>query len=256
MKKRIIALAIVFVMAFPMSVFAGIKAPTSEDIELNQSKTYKFAENEAEHFYHFTSSKDGYYEIQFKAYGRENPIALVVVDKEDKLIFGGFTYQNSAMYLKAGEYTIEIGDYYPLGNIRELTTTVKTHKHTYGKKIKSAARYYQYCNGNCGDEKLSFAVKPSITELTGNKKSILVNWTKSKTTGIEHQIQVSKKKSFKNAKTYETTTSIYNKTTINGLKAKKKYYVRIRAVDSYKDGTGAKHIIYSVWSKAKTVKTM
>ncbi|MGN0521072.1 MAG: fibronectin type III domain-containing protein, partial [Eubacterium sp.] len=72
----------------------------------------------------------------------------------------------------------------------------------------------------------------------------------TQTTG--YQIQYSTSSKF-TSKTTKTVTVSKNKTTsktISKLKAKKKYYVRVR---TYKIVSGKK--IYSAWSKAKTVTT-
>lgn len=94
-----------------------------------------------------------------------------------------------------------------------------------------------------------------IRSLKAGKKSFTVKWKKvtgkkssSRVNG--YQLQYSAKKSFKSARS--VTVSGYKKTTkkVTKLKAKKKYYVRIR---TYKKVSGTKY--YSAWSKAKIVNT-
>lgn len=91
----------------------------------------------------------------------------------------------------------------------------------------------------------------SITKVKAKKKAMLVKWKKvtSQTNGYE--IQYSTKKNFKkNAKIVVIPKNKTTKKTIKKLKAKKKYFVRIRTyrlVDQVK--------YYSDWSKSKTVKT-
>ena len=95
-----------------------------------------------------------------------------------------------------------------------------------------------------------------ISKLSRARKAAVVRWKKqaakmstSRITG--YQIQAATNAGFtQNVKT--VTVKGYKKTSkkIKGLKAKKKYYVRIR---TYKTVNGTKY--YSAWSKARTVKT-
>ena len=82
------------------------------------------------------------------------------------------------------------------------------------------------------------------------KKAILVTW--KKVSGVKgYQVQVATDKKFKkNKKTVTIKKQKTTKTTVKKLKAKKKYYVRVR---TYKIVNGKK--IYSSWSKVKSVKT-
>ena len=82
------------------------------------------------------------------------------------------------------------------------------------------------------------------------KKAISVEW--KKVGGVKgYQIQVATDKKFKkNKKTVTIKKQKTTKTTVKKLKAKKKYYVRIR---TYIIVNGKK--VYSAWSKVKSVKT-
>ena len=82
------------------------------------------------------------------------------------------------------------------------------------------------------------------------KKAISVEW--KKVSGVKgYQIQVATDKKFKkNKKTVNIKKQKTTKTTVKKLKAKKKYYVRVR---TYKIVNGKK--VYSSWSKVKSVKT-
>ena len=82
------------------------------------------------------------------------------------------------------------------------------------------------------------------------KKAISVEW--KKVSGVKgYQVQVATDKKFKkNKKTVNIKKQKTTKTTVKKLKAKKKYYVRVR---TYKIVNGKK--VYSSWSKVKTVKT-
>ena len=90
----------------------------------------------------------------------------------------------------------------------------------------------------------------SIKKVKAAKKAISVEW--KKVSGVKgYQIQVATDKKFKkNKKTVNIKKQKTTKTTIKKLKAKKKYYVRVR---TYKIVNGKK--VYSSWSKVKSVKT-
>ena len=103
------------------------------------------------------------------------------------------------------------------------------------------------------DEDVTVISKPksaSIKKVKGAKKAILVTW--KKVSGVNgYEIQVATDKKFKkNKKTVNIKKQKTTKTTVKKLKAKKKYYVRVR---TYKIVNGKK--VYSSWSKVKSVKT-
>ena len=92
--------------------------------------------------------------------------------------------------------------------------------------------------------------KLSVKKLVSKKKALVVYWNKiANVSG--YQIQVATDKKFK--KTKKTVTVAKQnaiKKTVKKLKAKKKYFVRVRA---YKNVDGKK--VYGKWSKIKSVKT-
>ena len=103
------------------------------------------------------------------------------------------------------------------------------------------------------DENVTVISKPksaSIKKVKGAKKAVSVEW--KKVSGVKgYQVQVATNKKFKkNKKTVTIKKQKTTKTTVKKLKAKKKYYVRVR---TYKIVNGKK--VYSSWSKVKTVKT-
>ncbi len=105
-----------------------------------------------------------------------------------------------------------------------------------------------------GTLKRTFEINPkgtTLSKLTAGKKQIKITWKKQKTQTSGYEIQYSTNKKFKSGK--KTTTIKKNKTTsttVKKLKAKKKYYVRIR---TFKTVNGKK--IYSKWSGSKKVTT-
>ena len=100
--------------------------------------------------------------------------------------------------------------------------------------------------------KKSFKLKkPAITKLTKRKKSFKIRWAKVKNaSGYKLQYSTSSKFTKKTTKTVKVKGNTKFAKTVKKLKAKKKYYVRVRA---YKDGKAV--TVYTKWSKAKAVKT-
>ncbi len=90
----------------------------------------------------------------------------------------------------------------------------------------------------------------SIKKAKGSKKAVALEW--KKVNGVNgYEIQVATDKKFKkNKKTVTIKKQKTTKTTVKKLKAKKKYYVRVR---TYKIVNGKR--AYSSWSKVKSVKT-
>ena len=101
-------------------------------------------------------------------------------------------------------------------------------------------------------EQVSVAKPKSVSpkKVKSAKKAVSVEW--KKVGGVKgYQIQVATDKKFKkNKKTVTIKKQKTTKTTVKKLKAKKKYYVRVR---TYKIVNGKK--VYSSWSKVKSVKT-
>ncbi len=167
---------------------------------------------------------------------------------------------------KASNIKLSAVSYTYNGKVRKPVVTVKDSK---GKKISSKYYSVTYSKGRknvgtytvtikfkgnySGTVKKTFTIEPkpaSISKLTAGKKKFTVKWKKqtSQTTG--YQIQYSTSSKFKSAKTASVSKNKTTSKTISKLKAKKKYYVRIR---TYKTVNGKK--IYSFWSKVKTVTT-
>lgn len=113
------------------------------------------------------------------------------------------------------------------------------------------------CIWNYSDEQYKYTIqmktvstplsKTSITSLKAGKKSFVVNWKKVSCSG--YQIQYADNKQMKKAVT-KTVKSGVVKYQAKKLKAKKKYYVRVRP---YKTVGGKK--TYAGWSKVKSVTT-
>jgi len=127
------------------------------------------------------------------------------------------------------------------------------------KKMKNIGRYtwiVKFIGDKYkGSQKVSMEIKakkPTIKAPTATKKAITVKWKKGKKAQVTgYQIMAATNNKFtKNKKTF--TVKGYNKGSkkITKLKAKTKYYFKIR---TYKTVNGVK--IYSDWSGAQTIKT-
>lgn len=105
-----------------------------------------------------------------------------------------------------------------------------------------------------GSKTLSYTINPKSTKLSkvsAKKKGFEAKWKKQSTQTKGYQIQYSTDSKFKSGnKTVTVNKNSTTRKTISKLKAKKKYYVRIR---TYK--TVGKQKYYSDWSKSVKVTT-
>ncbi len=132
----------------------------------------------------------------------------------------------------------------------DYTTAYKNNKNvgTATLTVKGKGDY-------AGTKKITFKINPKGTalyKLTAGKKRIAVKWKKQavQTTGYEIQYSTGKKFAKGATKLVPVKKASIVSTTLTKLKAKKRYYVRIR---TYKTVSGKKH--YSGWSKAMNIKT-
>ena len=136
------------------------------------------------------------------------------------------------------------------------------YKVTYPKKTQNVGKYTVTVTlkGNyTGTVKKTFTILPkntAISKLTASKNTVTVKWKKQtkQTAGYEIQYSTSSKFTKKTTKTVKATKNSMTSKKITKLKAKKKYYVRIRMYQTVKVGKKSTKI-YSGWSKAKTVTT-
>lgn len=102
-------------------------------------------------------------------------------------------------------------------------------------------------------------IKPKntgVSKLTASKNALTVKWKKQtkQTAGYEIQYSTSSKFTKQTTKTVKIAKNSTTSKKITKLKAKKKYYVRIRTYQTVKVGKKSTKI-YSGWSKAKMVTT-
>ena len=91
-------------------------------------------------------------------------------------------------------------------------------------------------------------MKKQTAKVKAGKKKLTVTWKKDKNVS-GYQIQVATKKNFKGAKTYTVKSYKTYKKVIKKLKAKKKYFVKVRA---YK--TVGKSKVYGAYSAVRSCK--
>ena len=90
--------------------------------------------------------------------------------------------------------------------------------------------------------------KISKINLKEKKKVLKINWTKQENAS-GYQLQISTKKSMKNAKTIKLSSAKANYTR-NNINGKKTYYVRVRAFKNYTDENGNNKVSYGSWKLA------
>lgn len=128
------------------------------------------------------------------------------------------------------------------------------HKVTYSnnKNVGKATVKVTLKGNYYGSKTMSFKIDPKGTSLSSVKagtKSFTAKWKKQSKQTSGYQLRYSTSRTGSGSKSLISGSSKTSKT-IKNLKAKKKYYVRVR---TYKKVNGVKY--YSGWSKAKTVTT-
>lgn len=285
MKKRFLSMVLSVVMlstvlASGISAYADIVSGVNDSdsaysISIGQTRNITFKNNysewindrninlldQSEGWLKFTVTKPGYYEVSVlnpNFGGKDNSVANAVVKtpfSEDLFatsINNGEKESRGAGRLEVGTYLIEVNCL--LLENQTYTAQVKLTEHVHDYRIVSSAYSYSdyFCRVCGAPHSKDVALKPkkiSITKLAPSKKALTVNWQKP-ANASGYQIQVATDSSFKNNK---KTATVTNPSTLSkkvtGLKAKKKYYVRVR---TYTKANGSKK--YSSWSKVKSAK--
>ena len=105
-----------------------------------------------------------------------------------------------------------------------------------------------------GAKELTFKIVPkgtSLSSVSTSYKAFTAKWNLQKTQTSGYQIEYSTSSKFSSGNVYKTITkNTSSSLKVSGLKAKTKYYVRVR---TYKLVNGTK--VYSSWSSAKSVTT-
>lgn len=133
---------------------------------------------------------------------------------------------------------------------------------SYPKNLKNAGIYtvkIEFRGNYSGTEKTSFRIVPKSTAIVGmsaKKKGFTVKWRKQAKQTDGYEIAYSASSRFPKKKTEIVNAKGSRKVskTVSKLKAKKKYYVKIRTYKTVKT-QGERKKVYSGWSKVKTVRT-
>lgn len=199
-------------------------------------------------------TKDNRYSFKLTSYHYYTELNLYNYDLSKLLIDGQYfraSGSDNSPETKTGDIALSPGTYYIKINSNEYgkyhlswqELTPANCKHDYDGNLK-------YCR-LCGAKNPAYASPKGtkIKKVSGTKKSVAVTWTK--VSGVYgYQVQVATDKKFKNKKTVTISMQNATKTTVKKLKAKKKYYIRVR---TYKVVNGQR--IYSSWTSAKKAKT-
>ena len=134
-----------------------------------------------------------------------------------------------------------------------IANTNYTVQYTNNQNVGQASVTVTFKGSYSGTVTKTFEIVPAgtkISKITAKKKGFTVKWKKQAVQTTGYEIQYSTSNKFKGAKTAGNIKAKKTSQTISKLKAKKKYYVRIR---TYKTVGGKNY--YSDWSAAKNIKT-
>lgn len=193
-----------------------------------------------------TAKEDGIITGTCSSCGHEDT-QIIPFPETVKLSYTSTTYNGK---VKKPSVTVKGSDGEAIDKANYSVTYAKGRKNVgkYKVTIKFKGDYYT------GTVTKTFTIKPkstSISSLTNAKKALTVKWKKQATQTTGYQIQVATNKNFtKNKKSVTIAKTGTTSKKITGLKAKTKYYVRVR---TYKTVNGTK--IYSSWSAVKNKKT-
>ncbi len=180
-------------------------------------------------------------------------------------------YYPKTMTLSTTSYTYNAKAKKPTVTIKDSNgskISSKYYKVTYinqstGKTVssmKNPGKYYvkvTFKTRYSGSLQKAVTIKPkktSIKSVKASSKGFTVKWGKVSTQNTGYQVQYSTSKSFKSAKTATISKTGTTSKKVTKLKAKKKYYVRVRTYKTVKiNGKNTK--IYSSWSSVKGVTT-
>ena len=126
------------------------------------------------------------------------------------------------------------------------TNTIELYIHI--PFCKSKCRYCDFCSFRAEEETIHAYLGKLKEELIFWGKKLTVTWKKDKNVS-GYQIKIATKKNFKGAKTYTVKSYKTYKKVIKKLKAKKKYFVKVRA---YK--TVGKSKVYGAYSAVRSCK--
>ena len=214
--------------------------PDTPDDPCADGHTWKHITNKA------TLTKNGSEYDQCTECGEKQNVKTIYYPKTFKLSATAYTYSGT---VKKPAVTVKNS----LG--KTLSTASYTVTYSKNKYVgKATAKVTLKEPRYSGTKTLTFKINPKgtyISKLTPKKKAFTVTWKKQATQTTGYQIQYSLSSKFASGNKLVTVakTGTTSKT-ISKLKAKKRYYVRVR---TYKTVSGVRY--YSAWSAKKYVKT-
>ena len=138
-------------------------------------------------------------------------------------------------------------------NGKTISSSNYTVSYKDNKNVGTATVTIKFKGDYEGTKKLTFTIKPkgtSLNKVSAGKKKFKATWKKQKTQTTGYELQYATNSKFTSGKKIKIKNNKTASSTIKKLKAKKKYYVRVR---TYKKVNGKTY--YSSWSKSKSVKT-
>lgn len=164
----------------------------------------------------------------------------------------GYEIQYSTMSDMSSSQTVTITSKKTLSKtISDLGSNKTYYIRARAYKTVDGTKIYSYWTGKqtVKTRHINEANPTSISKLTAKSKGFTINW-KTVNNASGYQISYSTSSSFKKPTTKTYSGASTKTKTISKLKAKQKYYVRIR---TYKTVNDKKY--YSAWSSSKTIKT-
>ena len=233
-------------------------------------------ENGAEYSFNTNSSKNNIMDIRVlmkHTHSYKNTVTKATPSKNGKIVkkcacgaTNGTTiiYAPKTMTLSTTKYTYN-------GKVKKPSVKIKdnkgkvispsNYKVTYSSGRKKVGRYtvkVTFKGNYSRSMSETFDIVPkstSLSKVTAARKAFSVKWKKQSSQTSGYQVQYSTNSKFKKGNKAVTITK--NKTTsrkISKVKARKKFYVRVRTYKNVK--VGKKTVkLYSGWSRAKSVKT-
>lgn len=194
-----------------------------------------------------TTKKSGYTQKKCSQCGKTTK-TYIYYPKYIKLSYSELTYNG-----KSRKPSVSVKD----KKGRKISKKYYSVSYKNNKKPGIATVTIKFKGNYSGTVKKSFKIVPkkvSVYKVSAKAESFTVKWKRPSKEVTGYQIQYSTKSNFKGAKTVTIRNAKTTSKTISKLKAKKKYYVRIRTYKKVKTGRKYKNF-YSDWSNKKSVKT-
>lgn len=204
----------------------------------------------------FHNQKLGTYPVTIKVSGKtfegKLKIKRSVSKAEIKLAYNSCYYNGK--YRKPAVKSVKVGDKVLQEN-KDYQVEYSRNKNTGIATVCIIGKGINYAGMTYKDFKI-LPAKTSLKTLSAKSKGFTVKWEKQDVQSTGYQLQYSTSKSFSNSKIVTVAKKSTVSKTIGKLKAKKRYYVRIRTYKQIKHpDTGKAMKIVSGWSEAKSVVT-